>query len=82
MSASVIFLGRKRRWGERMDARFPEGTLARMDALRRPKEARTDFIHEAVKREIGRRDRLVAKAQGAAGGGAQEAEPQATAEDR
>ncbi len=59
--------------------RFP--TLARMDALRRPKEARTDFIHEAVEREIGRRDRLVAEAQSAAGGGAPGTEPEETAED-
>jgi hypothetical protein len=39
-----------------MDARFPEGTLARLDAVLQPKEARTDFIYEAVEREIDRRD--------------------------
>jgi hypothetical protein len=39
-----------------MDARFPEGTLARLDAVLRPMEARTDFIYEAVEREIDRRD--------------------------
>jgi hypothetical protein len=39
-----------------MDARFPEGTLARMDAVLQPKEARTDLIYDAVEREIGRRE--------------------------
>ncbi len=55
--------------------------MARMDALRRPKEARTDFIHEAVEREIGRRDRLIAEGQSAAGCGAPDAEPEETADD-
>jgi hypothetical protein len=49
-------MGRRKKWAERMDARFPEGTLARLDAVLQPKEARTDFIYEAVEREIDRRD--------------------------
>jgi hypothetical protein len=40
-----------------MDARFPEGTLARIDAVLCPKEARTDFIHSAVELELERRER-------------------------
>jgi hypothetical protein len=39
-----------------MDARFPDGTLARMDAVLRPKEARTDLIHLAVENELERRE--------------------------
>ena len=38
-------------------ARFSEGTFARMDAVRRPHEARTEFIREAVDRELKRRDK-------------------------
>lgn len=49
-------LGRKRKWTERMDARFPDGTIARIDAVLRPKEARTDLIFEAVEKEIDRRE--------------------------
>lgn len=45
-------MGRKRKWAERMDARFPEGTIARIDAVLRPQEARTDMIFEAVEKEI------------------------------
>jgi hypothetical protein len=40
-----------------MMARFSEGTFARMDAVRRPHEARTEFIREAVDRELKRRDK-------------------------
>jgi hypothetical protein len=49
-------LGRKKKWTERTDARFPEGTIARIDAVLRPKEARTDLIHEAVEKELDRRE--------------------------
>jgi hypothetical protein len=49
-------LGRRRKWTERMDARFPDGTIARIDAVLRPKEARTDLIFEAVEKEIDRRE--------------------------
>ena len=37
--------------------RFPVGTKARIDALLEPKEARTDFVRDAVEREIKRRSR-------------------------
>ena len=49
-------VGRKRKWTERMDARFPAGTIARIDVVLRPKEARTDLIFEAVEKEIDRRE--------------------------
>ena len=37
--------------------RFPVGTKTRIDALLEPKEARTDFVREAVEKEIKRRAR-------------------------
>jgi hypothetical protein len=40
-----------------MVARFAEGTFARMDAVRADDEDRTDFIREAVERELKRRER-------------------------
>lgn len=40
---------------EQTPARFPEGTLARIDAALAPKEKRSDFIREAVERELARR---------------------------
>jgi hypothetical protein len=40
---------------EQTPARFPEGTLARIDAVLKPKEKRSDFIREAVERELKRR---------------------------
>lgn len=39
-----------------MDARFPDGTIARIDAVLRAKEARTDLIYEAVEKEIDQRE--------------------------
>jgi hypothetical protein len=43
---------------EQTPARFPEGTLARIDAVLAPKEKRSDFIREAVERELVRRAKL------------------------
>lgn len=45
---------------EQTPARFPEGTLARIDAVLEGKEKRSDFIREAVDKEIARRERLKA----------------------
>jgi hypothetical protein len=42
---------------EQTPARFPAGTLERIDALLAEKEKRSDFIREAVEREIKRRER-------------------------
>lgn len=50
-------MGRKKMWSEDMVARFSEGTFARMDAVRGEGEDRTDFIREAVERELKRRER-------------------------
>lgn len=50
-------MGRKKRWSEDMVARFAEGTFARMDAVRDDGEDRTDFIRDAVERELKRRER-------------------------
>lgn len=50
-------VGRVKINDEQTPARFPEGTLARIDALLVDKEKRSDFIREAVEREIKRRSR-------------------------
>jgi len=52
-------MGRKRINEEQMPARFPAGTLARIDAMLRPKEKRADLLRDAVARELGRRERAV-----------------------
>jgi hypothetical protein len=52
-------VGRKKRWAEDMQARFPEGTFARVGAVLRDREDRTDFVREAVERELKRRERQV-----------------------
>lgn len=39
-----------------MPARFPEGTLARIDAVLAEKEKRSDFVREAVEVELMRRE--------------------------
>jgi len=51
-------MGRKKRWAEDMQARFPEGTFDRIEAVLGEDEDRTDFIREAVEREMKRRERL------------------------
>jgi hypothetical protein len=50
-------VGRKKRWAEDMQARFPEGTFERIAAVLVGKEDRTDFVREAVERELKRRER-------------------------
>lgn len=50
-------MGRKKQWAEDMQARFPEGTFARIAAVLVGKEDRTDFVREAVERELKRRER-------------------------
>lgn len=44
-------------WSEDMVARFAEGTFKRMDAALVESESRTDFIREAVERELKRRSK-------------------------
>jgi len=44
-----------------MVARFPAGTLARIDAVRRKGEYRTDLVWRAVEQELARRETKSAK---------------------
>lgn len=50
-------MGRKRINDEQTPARFPEGTLERIDRLLEDGETRADFIRDAVERELMRRQR-------------------------
>jgi hypothetical protein len=50
-------VGRKLLWPEKMIAALPKGTFARMLAVLMPDEDKTDFIREAVERELKRRER-------------------------
>ena len=50
-------MGRKTINEEQTPARFPAGTLARVDSLLAPKEKRADFIRDAVDAEIRKRER-------------------------
>jgi metal-responsive CopG/Arc/MetJ family transcriptional regulator len=56
MPSNIRPVGRKRINDEEMPARFPSGTLARLDALLEQKEKRSDFIRKAVEIEIRRRE--------------------------
>ena len=49
-------VGRKKRWNEDMQARFPEGTFERIAAVIKKDEDRTDFVRKAVERELARRE--------------------------
>jgi hypothetical protein len=54
-------MGRKKRWHDVMGAKFPAGTFKRIAAVLRKdkdkKENRTDFVREAVEKELKRRER-------------------------
>lgn len=50
-------VGRPRLWSEDMQARFGEGTFDRIEAVLEDGEDRTDFVREAVERELKRRER-------------------------
>lgn len=50
-------MGRLKKWAEDMQARFPEGTFARIESVLEEGEDRTDFVREAVDRELKRRER-------------------------
>lgn len=51
-------MGRKKRWAEDMQAQFSKGTFARVAELLSEGEDRTDFVRDAVEREIVRREGL------------------------
>jgi hypothetical protein len=46
----------KKLWDENMQARFPKGTFRRIKAVLKETEERTDFVREAVERELKRRE--------------------------
>ncbi len=50
-------VGRPPLWSENMQARFVAGTFARITKVLREREDRTDFIREAVERELARREK-------------------------
>jgi hypothetical protein len=55
----IVGMGRKRINDEQTPARFPAGTLERIDAALADGENRSDLIREAVVRELKRRERRV-----------------------
>jgi metal-responsive CopG/Arc/MetJ family transcriptional regulator len=50
-------MGRKQINDEQMPARFPAGTLERMDAVLKERERRSELVRHAVERELRRRER-------------------------
>ena len=60
ISSIIPRVGRKRINQEQMPARFPAGTLARIDAVldAEKNEKRSDMIREAVERELKRREAI------------------------
>ena len=46
----------RKKWAEDMGARLPKGTFAQIAAVLGPTEDRTDFVREAVERELQRRE--------------------------
>lgn len=54
-------MGRAKRWHEDMQARFVEGTLAMIESALEEGETKTDFVREAVRRELLRRERAKPK---------------------
>lgn len=54
-------MGRKKINDEQTPARFPAGTLERMDALLDDGEKRSDLIRQAVERELKRRERATGR---------------------
>jgi hypothetical protein len=50
-------VARRKRWSEDMITRFVAGTFVRIEAVLDKDEDRTDFVREAVERELKRRER-------------------------
>jgi hypothetical protein len=63
-AATLPRMGRKKRWAEVMSAKFRAGTFERIAAALRRDEDRTDFVREAVDRELARRERQLEKKKG------------------
>lgn len=53
----IFLMGRKQINQEQTPARFPAGTLDRIDAVLEDGENRSDFIRKAIERELKRRER-------------------------
>ena len=66
-------MGRERRNHENLTARFPEGTLVRIERALRGREGKADFIRAAVSEKLARRERNL-PAEGASLGGEDDAE--------
>jgi len=71
------YRGRRKINHEQMPLRFPEGTLARLDAVLKENETRTDLIRETVESVIVSRERIIARQRQAA-----EAQAQREREER
>jgi hypothetical protein len=58
-------MGRKKLWVEEMQARFLAGTFMRISQVLAAEEDRTDFVREAVEKELSYREkkRLAADSQ-------------------
>lgn len=56
-SPTAATVGRPKINSEETPARFPAGTLARIDATLAEKEKRSDFIRKAVEAELQRREK-------------------------
>ena len=59
MSAESVIpprMGRKKLWHQRTAVKFPQGTFERIAAVLQKPEVRMDFIRNAVKRELKRRE--------------------------
>jgi len=50
-------MGRERRNHENLTARFPEGTLSRIERALRGREGKADFIRKAVAEKLAARER-------------------------
>jgi len=57
ISSIRVGMGRTQINEEQIPARFPGGTLDRIDRVLEDKESRAGFIREAVERELARRER-------------------------
>jgi hypothetical protein len=60
-AAMPVSVGRKKQWKERFWAVVPEGTVARIDAALKTGEPRTQFVRDAIERELKRREKAKEK---------------------
>lgn len=54
-------MGRPKLWGETMLLNLPEGAKARIDAVLREDEDRSDLMREAFEKEVALREKALAK---------------------